>query len=154
MSSNGINKVFLVGNLGTDPQVRETQNNITITTLNIATSDSWIDKQTGQQRENTEWHRCVAFQRTAEFARDYLAKGSKVYIEGKLQTRKWEDKNGQSRYTTEILISELQILDSKNSSMTPTESTQPSRRIDKSRKPEPGKIVDPNTSAYDDDIPF
>lgn len=153
MPSKGVNKVILVGNLGAAPQVRETQSNTVVTTMNIATSDSWTDKQTGQSKESTEWHRCVALQRTAEFARDYLAKGSKVYIEGKLQTRKWEDQNGQSRYTTEVLISELQILDLKKSSPNASELTQ-SEGMDKPQFSKPTTGIDPNTPVDDDDIPF
>ncbi|HET8815919.1 MAG TPA: single-stranded DNA-binding protein [Pseudidiomarina sp.] len=113
MASRGINKVILVGNLGADPEVRYTQNSTAIANLSIATSEAWKDKQTGEPREVTEWHRCVAYRRLAEIAGEFLKKGSKVYIEGKLQTRKWTDQNNIERYTTEIVINELQMLDSR-----------------------------------------
>lgn len=113
MASRGINKVILIGNLGQDPEIRYTQNNTAIANLSIATSETWKDKQTGEPREQTEWHRCVAYRRLAEIAGEYLKKGSKVYVEGRLQTRKWQDQSGQDRYTTEIVINEMQMLDSR-----------------------------------------
>jgi single-strand DNA-binding protein len=111
--ARGINKVILIGNLGADPDTKMTQQGSAITNLNIATDESYKDKNTGQMVPKTEWHRIVMFNRLAEIAKDYLRKGSKVYIEGKLQTRKWQDQNGQERYTTEIIANELQMLDSK-----------------------------------------
>ena len=111
--SRGINKVILVGNLGSDPEVRYTPSSSAVATLSIATSDSWKDKQTGERQERTEWHRVVMFNRLAEIAGEYLRKGSKVYIEGRLQTRKWMDKNNVERYTTEIVGSEMQMLDAR-----------------------------------------
>lgn len=111
--SRGINKVILIGNLGADPEVRYTQNSTAIANLSIATSESWKDKQTGEQREQTEWHRVVCYRRLAEIAGEYLKKGSKVYIEGKLQTRKWQGQDGVDRYTTEIVCNEMQMLDSR-----------------------------------------
>ena len=111
--ARGINKVILVGNCGQDPETRYTAGGNAITNLSIATSDSWKDKQTGQMQERTEWHRVVFFNRLAEIAGEYLKKGSKVYVEGKLQTRKWQDQQGQERYTTEIVASEMQMLDSR-----------------------------------------
>jgi single-strand DNA-binding protein len=113
MSSRGVNKVILIGNLGKDPEYAVTSNNNSVTKLAIATDESYKDKNTGQMVPKTEWHRVVAFQRLAEIMRDYLKKGSKVYIEGKLQTRKWQDQSGQDRYATEIVANELQMLDSK-----------------------------------------
>ena len=104
MASRGINKVILVGNLGQDPEVRYTPNGGAITTISIATSESWKDKNTGQTQEKTEWHRVVFFGKLAEIAGEYLRKGSQVYVEGKLQTRKWQDKQGQDRYTTEVVV--------------------------------------------------
>src|SRR5690554_5168178 len=115
MASRGINKVILIGNLGADPEVRYTQSNTAIATLSIATSETWKDKQTGEPREQTEWHRCVAYRRLAEIAGEYLKKGSKVYIEGRLQTRKWQGQDGVERYTTEIVVNDLQMLDSRPS---------------------------------------
>lgn len=113
MASRGVNKVILVGNLGQDPEVRYTPSGAAVTNLTIATSESWRDKQTGEQKERTEWHRVVMYARLAEIAGEYLRKGSKIYIEGRLQTRDWQDQSGQKRYTTEIIASELQMLDSR-----------------------------------------
>lgn len=112
MASRGINKVILVGNLGTDPEVRFTQNSTAIANLSVATSESWKDKQSGEQREQTEWHRVVLYRRLAEIAGEYLRKGSKVYIEGRLQTRKWQGQDGRDMYTTEVIANEMQMLDS------------------------------------------
>lgn len=113
--ARGINKVILIGNLGNDPEVRQLPSGGSVATLSIATSESWKDKQTGESQERTEWHRVVLFNRLGEIAGEYLRKGSKVYIEGSLRTRKWQDKNGQERYTTEIVGNEMQMLDSKGS---------------------------------------
>ena len=152
MASRGINKVILVGNLGADPENRTSQAGAAITNISIATSESWKDKNTGQQQERTEWHRVVFFNRLAEVAAEYLRKGSKVYVEGSLRTRKWQDQSGQDRYTTEIVGSEMQMLDSRNSSgdggygqggggMQPAAPAQPQPA---------GGSFDP----VDDDIPF
>lgn len=111
--ARGVNKVILVGNLGNDPEIRYTQNQKQVANLSIATSDSWTDRQTGQRQERTEWHRVVLFDRLAEIAGQYLRKGSKVYIEGRLQTRKWQNPQGQDQYTTEIVGNEMQMLDSR-----------------------------------------
>jgi single-strand DNA-binding protein len=110
MASRGVNKVILVGNLGADPEIRQSPNGSVVANLNVATGEAWKDQQ-GQLQERTEWHRVVMFGRTAEIARDYLRKGSKLYLEGRLQTRKWQDKNGQDRYTTESVAQEFQMLD-------------------------------------------
>lgn len=104
MASRGINKVILIGNLGQDPEVRYMPNGGAVANLTLATSESWRDKQTGEQRERTEWHRVVIFGKLAEIAAEYLKKGSQVYIEGQLQTRKWQDQSGQDRYTTEVVV--------------------------------------------------
>ncbi|MAD75122.1 MAG: single-stranded DNA-binding protein [Rheinheimera sp.] len=109
--SRGINKVILIGNLGADPEVRYMPQGGAVANMTIATSESWTDKATNQKKEQTEWHRVVIYQRLAEIAADYLRKGSKVYIEGKLKTRKWQDKDGIERFTTEIVANELQMLD-------------------------------------------
>ena len=114
--ARGINKVILVGNLGKDPEGKFMPNGNAVTNITIATSESWKDKQTGQQQERTEWHRVVFFNRLAEIATEYLKKGSKVYLEGSLRTRKWQAQDGQDRYTTEIVASEMQMLDSRGSS--------------------------------------
>ena len=111
--ARGINKVILVGNLGNDPETRFMPNGNPVTNISIATSDSWKDKQSGQQQERTEWHRIVFFNRLAEIAGEYLKKGSKVYIEGALRTRQW-DKEGQKHYSTEIIANEMQMLDGRN----------------------------------------
>jgi len=113
MASRGINKVILVGNLGNDPETRYMPSGGAVTNISIATSESWKDKQTGQPQERTEWHRVVFFNRLAEIAGEYLRKGSKVYVEGSLRTRKWQDQSGQDRYTTEIVANEMQMLDSR-----------------------------------------
>ncbi|WP_028107816.1 single-stranded DNA-binding protein [Ferrimonas futtsuensis] len=112
MASRGVNKVILVGNLGQDPEVRYMPNGNAVANITVATSETWKDQQ-GQQQERTEWHRVVMFRRLAEIAGEYLRKGSKVYLEGKLQTRKWQDNNGQDRYTTEVVAEEMQMLDSR-----------------------------------------
>lgn len=114
--ARGINKVILVGNLGKDPEVRYMPSGGAVANLTIATSESWKDKQTGEQKEQTEWHRVVMFGRLGEIAGEYLKKGSQVYIEGKLQTRKWQDQQGQDRYTTEIVANEMQMLGGRGGS--------------------------------------
>tara|TARA_B110000503_G_scaffold36278_1_gene59302 strand:+ start:19629 stop:20129 length:501 start_codon:yes stop_codon:yes gene_type:complete len=111
MAARGVNKVILVGNLGNDPEIRYSQGGAAITNISIATSEAWKDKQTGQPEERTEWHRVVFFNRLAEIAGEYLRKGSKVYVEGSLRTRKWQDKEGVDRYSTEVVANEMQMLD-------------------------------------------
>jgi single-strand DNA-binding protein len=111
--ARGVNKVILVGNIGQDPEMKYMPSGNAVTNISVATSESWKDKQTGQQQERTEWHRVVFFNRLAEIAGEYLRKGSKVYIEGALRTRKWQGQDGQDRYTTEIVASEMQMLDSR-----------------------------------------
>ncbi|SFD82266.1 single-strand DNA-binding protein [Thiohalospira halophila DSM 15071] len=113
MASRGVNKVILIGNLGADPEVRYTQNGSAVANLRLATSEQWRDKQTGENQERTEWHRVAMFGRLGEIAGEYLKKGSKVYIEGKLQTRKWQAQDGSDRYTTEVVANEMQMLDSR-----------------------------------------
>ena len=113
--ARGVNKVILIGNLGADPEVRYTPGGSAVANVTLATSSAWRDKSSGQLQERTEWHRIVFFNRLAEIVGEYLHKGSKIYIEGSLRTRKWQDKSGTDRYTTEIISNEMQILDSKNS---------------------------------------
>ena len=129
MAIRGINKVILVGNLGNDPEVRYTPGGAAITNISVATSESWQDKQSGQNQEKTEWHRVVFFGKLADIAGEYLRKGSQVYVEGKLQTRKWQDKQGQDRYSTEIVVDGfngvLQMLGSKDDSNRPSPNQQP-----------------------------
>lgn len=108
--SRGINKVIIVGNLGADPETRYMPSGSAVTNLSVATSEQWKDKQTGEQKERTEWHKVAMFNRLAEIAAEYLRKGSQVYIEGKLRTRKWQDRDGNDRWTTEIIADEMQML--------------------------------------------
>ena len=145
MARSGINKVILVGNLGQDPEVKFTAGGAAVTTLSIATSDSWKDKDSGMDKERTEWHRVVLWRRLAEIAGEYLKKGSKVYVEGQLQTRKWEQE-GQTRYTTEIIARDIQFLDSRGSANT---SNQEGTGMNE----EPVADV-PDGGIDDDDIPF
>jgi len=151
----GINKVILVGNLGAKPEVKYASNGNAISNLSVATSESWTDKSTGQKQERTEWHRVSLFGKLAEIAGQYLDKGSKVYVEGKLQTRKWQDQNGQDRYTTEVVVSgfngTLQMLDRRDdsSSSTPT----PSKDVTEKSQTEPS-ITPVSKDEFEDDIPF
>ena len=109
----GVNKVIIVGRLGKDPEVRYTPNGQAVANFTVATSENWTDKTSGQKQEKTEWHNLVFYRRLAEIAGEYLKKGAQIYIEGKLQTRKWQTKEGQDRYSTEIIVSEMQMLGSK-----------------------------------------
>jgi len=111
--ARGVNKVIIIGNLGADPETRAMPSGTTVANLRVATSESWRDKQTGEQQERTEWHRVALFGRLAEVAAEYLRKGSKVYIEGSLRTRKWQDKQGNDRYSTEIVGNDMQMLDGR-----------------------------------------
>ena len=114
--ARGVNKVIIVGNLGGDPETRYMPSGSAVTNLTVATNESWKDKQTGEQKERTEWHRVAMFGRLAEIAAEYLRKGSQVYIEGKLRTRKWQDQSGQDRWTTEIIADEMQMLGGRGGS--------------------------------------
>lgn len=154
--AKGINKVILIGNLGADPEIRHMPNGTAVANINLATSESWKDKNTGEQQERTEWHRVVLFQRLAEIVTEYLKKGSKVYIEGRLQTRKWQDKTtGQDRYTTEIIANEMQMLDSRSGSNAHESSSFSAANSSTDRpKPESNKIPEIVNEAFDDDIPF
>ncbi len=160
MAARGINKVILVGNLGNDPEIRYTQAGAAITNISIATSETWKDKQTGQPQERTEWHRVVFFNRLAEIAGEYLRKGSKVYVEGGLRTRKWQDKEGQDRYTTEIVGNEMQMLDSRGAgqgggTQAPDDFSQSSPpRAAPAAKPAEGGAAPADFGNFDDDIPF
>ena len=119
--ARGINKVILIGNLGADPETRHTAGGSAVTNLSVATSESWRDKQTGETKENTEWHKVVMFSKLAEIAGEYLRKGSKIYIEGRLQTRKWQDRDGNDRWTTEIVANDMQMLDGRGGGSEPLE---------------------------------
>ena len=153
--ARGINKVILVGNLGVDPETRYTASGSAITNIRIATSESWRDKTSGEKKEKTEWHRIVFFNRLAEIAGEYLRKGSQVYIEGKLQTRKWQDQSGQDRYTTEIVANEMQMLGGRGG-----EGGGQSQQKPGFRKPaESNPVAQPEQARaeeefQDDDIPF
>ena len=147
MARSGINKVILVGNLGQDPEVKYTAGGAAVTTLSLATSESWKDKDTGQDQEKTEWHRVVLWRRLAEIAGEYLKKGSKVYIEGQLQTRKWEQ-DGQTRYTTEVVGRDMQFLDSRGNTSSDNSSTYEDVNQDM------GSQNLPESGITDDDIPF
>lgn len=152
MASRGVNKVTLIGNLGLDPEARYMPDGTCVASVSIATSEVWKDKQTGVQKESTEWHRVVFFRKLAEIVKEYLKKGSKVYIEGKLKTRKWTDKNGIERYTTEIHANEMQMLDSKGvGSQQPVQNSQ-GQQAGVNEPPLPDDI--PSDADFDDDIPF
>ena len=153
----GINKVILVGNLGAKPEIKYASNGNAISNLSVATSESWTDKSTGQKQERTEWHRVSLFGKVAEIAGQYLDKGSKVYVEGKLQTRKWQDQNGQDRYTTEVVISgysgTLQMLDRRDDMNSNTVSQQAQTQAQNSNQPAPA-ITPVASDEFEDDIPF
>lgn len=173
MASRGINKVILVGNLGQDPETKYTPNGSAVTTISIATSDSWKDKNTGEMNEKTEWHRVVFFGKLAEVAGEYLRKGSQVYVEGKLKTRKWQDNSGQDKYTTEVVVDSfngvMQMLGGRNENRgtsapgsggqmnqsaatnNPTPDPQTSQSAAPAAQAPPAA---PPDSSFDDDIPF
>lgn len=161
--ARGINKVILIGNAGQEPEVRYMPSGGAVANLSVATSESWKDKQTGENQDRTEWHRVVFFNRLAEIVGEYIHKGSKLYIEGKLQTRSWEQ-DGVKRYTTEIVANEMQMLDSRgqqgdapqgggyqNAPSKPTQSSQPSQPPQQQGAP---AAPMPEVSDFDDDIPF
>tara|TARA_B100001094_G_scaffold328240_1_gene388193 strand:- start:274 stop:711 length:438 start_codon:yes stop_codon:yes gene_type:complete len=144
--SRGVNKVILVGNLGQKPEMRYTATQTAVANLSIATTESWKDKESGENRDKTEWHRVVFFGNLAEIAEKYLDKGSSVYIEGKIQTRKWQDKEGKDRWTTEVIGNQLTMLGSRNTSESSMQSN------DSSDTPFPEDDSGPGLT--DDDIPF
>ncbi|MDX1902030.1 MAG: single-stranded DNA-binding protein [Gammaproteobacteria bacterium] len=154
MAKGSVNKVILIGNLGRDPEIRYTPNGLAVANLAIATTEVWKDKQSGEQQERTEWHRIVMYNRLAEIAGEYLRKGSKIYTEGRLQTRKWQDKNtGQDRYTTEIVADSMQMLDSKGGAGAPVDSSgmQSNEASVSTSSPE---VAADTASSFNDDIPF
>lgn len=156
--ARGVNKVIIIGNLGAEPEVRYMPSGGAVTTLSVATSETWKDKQTGQAQERTEWHRIVFFNRLAEIAGEYLHKGSKIYVEGSLRTRKWQDKtSGQDRYTTEIVANSMQMLDGRgaNSSEGEYGESQPARGAEHQRSNASSQEAAPmQMDDFDDDIPF
>ncbi|MEZ5445307.1 MAG: single-stranded DNA-binding protein [Gammaproteobacteria bacterium] len=158
--ARGINKVILIGNLGGDPEVKYTAGGSAVTNVTIATSENWKDKTTGENQERTEWHRVVFFGKLAEIAGEYLKKGSQVYVEGRLQTRKWQDKEGQDRYTTEIVANEMQMLGGRGGgsaggstdSSRATSAEAPAPRAAGARAS--GSKAAAAVEDFDDDIPF
>ncbi|MGV6817404.1 MAG: single-stranded DNA-binding protein [Thiotrichales bacterium] len=157
MASRGINKVILIGNLGKDPETRYMPSGGAVTNVTLATSESWKDRNTGQDQERTEWHRVVFFNKLAEIAGEYLRKGSKVYIEGSLRTRKWQGQDGQDRYTTEIVANEMQMLDSRGTASggydaPPMGAAEPPSASTTGKKP--AATPQPMADDFDDDIPF
>lgn len=174
--ARGVNKVILVGNLGQDPETRYMPSGGAVTNITVATSETWKDKQSGQPQERTEWHRVVFFNRIAEIAGEFLKKGSKVYIEGSLRTRKWQDQGGQDRYTTEIVAAEMQMLDGRGgsgggdsynegggyTSQAPAQQKAAPSQAPRRAAPAPQQNQAPAPSAppaggfddFDDDIPF
>jgi single-strand DNA-binding protein len=150
--AKGINKAILIGNLGADPEVRYMPTGGAIATVSLATSDSWKDKQTNEMQERTEWHRVVFFNRLAEIVGEYLKKGAKIYVEGRIQTRKWQDKNGQDRYTTEIVASEMQMLDGRGSAIASQDSGYASSQQYASAPMPESTMQSPGD--FNDDVPF
>jgi single-strand DNA-binding protein len=148
--ARGVNKVILIGNLGKDPEVRYMPSGGAVANVTLATSESWRDKQSGERQERTEWHNVVFYNRLAEIAGEYLRKGSKVYVEGRIQTRKWQDKTGADRYTTEIIANEMQMLDGRGEGA--GSGSAPARRSPAARE---GATADVGSVPdFDDDIPF
>ena len=164
-----LNRVELIGRLGADPEIRYTQSGDAVANVNVATNEQWTDKQTGEKREETEWHRCVLWRRLAEIAGEYLTKGARVYIAGSLKTRKWQDQSGQDRYTTEVQVRDMIMLDSQQTAQTQGQGHQ--QQGQQQRRPQGGNgqrhpsMQNPQHSAsydaqapagggFDDDIPF
>ena len=151
--ARGINKVILIGNLGNDPDIRYTASGAAVANISLATAETWRDKDSGEQQERTEWHRVVFFGRLAEIVGEYLRKGSQIYVEGRLQTRKWQDKEGNDRYTTEIVANEMQMLGGRSGGSANYESAPQAASSNSQKAPEP---VSSGSSSddFDDDIPF
>jgi single-strand DNA-binding protein len=152
-----VNKVILVGNLGKDPEMRYMPNGDAVANITLATTDTWKDKQTGEKKEATEWHRVVFFRKLAEIVGQYLKKGSQVYIEGALKTRKWQDKEGQDRYTTEIVADDMKMLGSRQgmgSSDAPSRDPAPDSRSAPQAAAKPATAAPSSFNDFEDDIPF
>lgn len=150
--ARGVNKVILIGNLGSDPEVRYMPSGGGVANISLATSETWKDKQSGEPQEKTEWHRVVFFGRLGEIAGEYLKKGSKIYVEGRLQTRKWQDNNGNDRYTTEIIGNEMQMLDGRGSAG--AGNFQDSGSEQQAGAPAQSAPANAGMEQFDDDIPF
>lgn len=144
----GVNRVIIIGHLGNDPEIRTMPNGEQVANITVATSESWTDKNTGERKEQVEWHRIVLYRRLAEIAAQYLRKGSQVYIEGRLKTRKWQDNNGQDRYSTEIQCDNLQMLGGRNQDAAQNQPPKQQKAQSKSQQSEPPM------DAFDDNIPF
>lgn len=164
--SRGVNKVILIGNLGQDPEVRVMPSGGSVANISVATSESWTDRNSGQRQERTEWHRVVFFNRLAEIVGQYLRKGSKIYVEGSIRTRKWQGQDGQDRYTTEIVANEMQMLDSRGGDASAegayenysqqqgaSPQQQPTAQPAVPAKPTPAPAA-PASVEFDDDVPF
>lgn len=158
--ARGVNKVILVGNVGGEPEVRYMPNGNAVTTLSIATSETWKEKDTGNKQERTEWHRVVCFNKLGEIAGEYVRKGSKLYVEGSLRTRKWQDAQGQDRYTTEVIASDFQMLDSKAASassygdMSPAPQYENPASFNKPQVASTPQATAPAAFDMDEDVPF
>jgi len=152
--ARGINKVILIGNLGQDPEVKYMPNGNAVANISVATSESWKDKTTGEKVEKTEWHRVVFFGRLAEIAGEYLKKGSKVYIEGRLQTRKWQNQQGVDQYTTEIVANDMQMLDSRGQGQGHTGGQSYQNQPNQQNNQQSSSHPPPAANEFDDDIPF
>ncbi|HMA11517.1 MAG TPA: single-stranded DNA-binding protein [Steroidobacteraceae bacterium] len=157
--ARGINKVILIGNLGQDPESRTTPGGTTVTNIRLATSESWRDKQTGEMKEQTEWHTVVLWNRLGEIAAEYLRKGSQVYVEGRLRTRKWQDKSGNDRYTTEIVASEMQMMGGRGgggggASQETRDSRDPAAEGSSGGSSGGSQGGGGSAADFDDDIPF
>ncbi len=164
--ARGINKVILIGHIGGDPEVRYMPNGNAVATISVATTEAWKDKQTGDKQERTEWHRVVCFNRLGEIVGEYVRKGSKLYVEGSLRTRKWQDPQGQDRYTTEIVASDIQMLDGKGASAPQDMSSQPTyqsqdqtqgqgqNQTSRPQSARPATAPQEILEELDDDIPF
>ncbi|MCY4605786.1 MAG: single-stranded DNA-binding protein [Gemmatimonadetes bacterium] len=157
--ARGVNKVILIGNLGSDPEVRYTPNGAPVANFSLATSESWNDRNTGERQERTEWHRLVLWSKLAEIAGQYLKKGAKIYVEGRLQTRSWDDQSGQKRYTTEVVVNDMQMLDSRgegggsgdrDAGYNPPGDPSGGQNVGPAAQP----TAPPPSGGDDDDLPF
>lgn len=150
--ARGVNKVILIGNLGADPDIRYLGSGDPVANISVATSESWRDKQTGQQQDRTEWHRIVIYGKMADVASKYMKKGTKVYIEGALRTRKWQDKTGQERYTTEIICNDLQLIDSRGQASEGGYEPSPRRQQQPQQQNSSSSLLE--TTDIDEELPF
>ena len=161
MASRGVNKAVILGNVGDDPSIRYMPNGKAVANFTVATSESWKDQQ-GQKQERTEWHRCTAYDKLAEIIGEYIKKGSKLYLEGKLQTRKWQDQQGQDRYTTEIIVSDMQMLDGKPQQGSQQQQGQQQQQPQRQQAPQNNgyqqarsqPVPQQEVPQFDDDLPW